>query len=201
VLTLSRQFGKPTLRFFQTTPGGVAALIEAVKVKDIATINALALRDPNLITQQMSNDNAALHEAAKNGDVSVILALSKAFPITFDPNYKCHCHVKRTASHYAAEGAHTDALITLLDKGANPNIMDERGRTVMDIALEKKNEPLALLLMQRGGEANIMKAEARELPLRLGVKNYTDNFLKQLPHNDQGFQTLLSDIKAPEARR
>jgi ankyrin repeat protein len=35
----------------------------------------------------------------------------------------------------------------LLEKGANPNIVDERGRTAMEIASEKGYDDLVMLLL------------------------------------------------------
>ena len=53
-------------------------LIEAVKENDTTAIAVIAKEQPNLIAEQTHNDNTALHEAAKNGDVEMIELLSRS---------------------------------------------------------------------------------------------------------------------------
>lgn len=196
---LVNKIGTTNSRFFSITP--LLALIQAVEKKDIATIHAISKSSPQLIVQQTNNDNTALHEAAKRGDVMMIRLLSQAFSTHFNVNHKCHCRYARTPIHYAVEEGHLDATNALLDLGADPNIVDKLGRTTLDIALEKKNDQLAFAIFQRGGRANKMQEAALVLPLRISANRYTSQILKQIQPDPQGFQKLLCEVKAPEMKR
>ncbi|MBV8801679.1 MAG: ankyrin repeat domain-containing protein [Gammaproteobacteria bacterium] len=113
----------------------VIALIEAVKQKNSDAIDRIARQAPKILKEQTSNDNTALHEAAKAGDVEMIMKLSTAFSKNFNVNHKCHCYKRRTPLAYAVENGHLDAVNTLLTLGADPDITDENGWTALDYAL------------------------------------------------------------------
>jgi len=195
MLQVTRLVQRPSsnVRFFGS--GSLFALIKAVEKGDIATINSISKQSPKSIIEQTNNDNTALHEAAKRGDVAMIKLLSEAFSTHFNVNHKCHCRYARTPIHYAVEYGHINAVNTLLDLGADPDIRDELGRTTLDIALVEKNIPLAFALYERGGKANIMQNAARGLPKQVSEKLYMDNFFKQIQPDDQGFQKLLVEVR------
>ena len=142
----------------------VPALIEAVKAKNLPAIESIARQDRTLIRQQTPDDNTALHEAAKAGDVETLEFLADKFSMDFNEglNERCHCYIRRVAAHYASEGGHQAALEFLINKGADINIQDEQGRTCLDYALEKKNDVLALYIHKKGGKANKQVEQAKQ---------------------------------------
>lgn len=124
-----------------STESGALALIEAVQRNDVARIDRIAQHTPRMIAEQTSNDNTALHEAARIGDVAMIEKLSKAFSKHFNVNHRCHCYKRRTPLAYAVEGGHIDAVNKLLSLGADPNITDENSYTALDSAIAGFKKP------------------------------------------------------------
>lgn len=168
-------------------------LIEAVKENDTTAIAVIAKEQPNLIAEQTHNDNTALHEAAKNGDVEMIELLSKVFSKEFNVNHRCHCYLKRTPLHYAVEGGHMGAVEALLKLGADPNIQNERGETALDNALKKNHIDIATLLAMKGGKANMMKAEAERFAPQLSAHRFAAKFASSKP-TDSDFSEFVTDL-------
>lgn len=133
------------------------ALIEAVQQKDYVNITRIAQQTPQMIIHQTSNDNTALHEAAKRGDVAMIETLAKEFSANFNVNHKCHCYKQRTPLHYAIEGAHIEAVEKLLSLGANPDITDEYGYTSLDYAVKGIKSGLRTKEFEKIGEKLLQK--------------------------------------------
>lgn len=177
-------------------PATVPALIEAVKEKDEATIKALARRDASLIREQTPDDNTALHEAAKAGDVETLKLLAEVFGDDFTKglNQRCHCFIQRVAVHYAVEGGHQDAVEFLVGQGAKLNIQDERGRTSLDYALEAGNCKLALYIHKEGGTANKEKQAALALPKAAALSVFTEKFNAEAEaRKDEAFDAFVTD--------
>lgn len=176
----------------------ITALIEAVQNKNLPAIQHIAKKNPRLIVEQTHNDNTALHEAAKRGDVKMIEALQSEFSANFNVNHKCHCHLQRTPAHYATEGGHKSALSKLISLGADLNITDERGRTCLDYALEAKNDELAIFISEHGGKAKTQQLVAAKLPAKIALFKFTEKMKTEtLPHTAKSeFDSFLNDLNA-----
>lgn len=189
-------FSQPYLRRF-ATESQVTKLIQLVTKESATEIAQMAKQNPSLIVEQTSNDNTALHEAAKRGNVNMIALLSKEFSQDFNVNHQCHCYLRRTPIHYATEGNHGDAVEMLLGMGADPNIQDEKKRTCLDYALEQGNEKLALMLYKHGAKANIETSKAQQLGPRYSAKIFAEKvqatqLLKSKETIEQSFKNFIA---------
>lgn len=180
----------------------IFTLIEAVQNKNLSAIQHIAKQNPRLIVEQTHNDNTALHEAAKRGDVKMIETLQSEFSANFNVNHKCHCHLQRTPAHYATAEGHKDALEKLIHLGADLNITDEKGRTCFDYALEAKNDELAIFISGHGGKAKTQQAAAAKLPAKVALFKFTEKMRTEtLPQTAKSeFESFLNDLNATKNR-
>ena len=84
-------------------------------------------------------ENTALTDAAKRGDTRGVNVLLRDFKA--NPYASCDCPYHKTAFHYAAENGHIDTLRVLLEfigPDGKINILDNRGKTPLDVALNDK---------------------------------------------------------------
>jgi ankyrin repeat protein len=65
-----------------------------------------------------------------------------------------------TALHWAAATGHEEAARTLLDHGADPNVLSGDGRTPLDVADENRASGVGALIEQRGGSRTPARAHA-----------------------------------------
>ncbi len=95
----------------------------------------------------------ALHHAASKNQVKVIEYLvSKGFPIN-QPEHptspsKLRSCKKRTPLHLAAGLGHSEAVATLLNLGADPDVGDAWDRTVYEYAVMSKESPMLRIVEQ-----------------------------------------------------
>jgi hypothetical protein len=93
-----------------------------------------------------AHENTLLAEAAKQGALEVIrFAIDR---LGASPDTSCDCPAHRTPLHYAVEKGHVKAVALLLEKNANPNLINSFGETPLDIT--KGNEEIKTLLIQHG---------------------------------------------------
>lgn len=81
------------------------------------------------------DENTALTDAAKRGDVNGILTL--VLELKANLGVYCGCPDKKTPLHYTAEYGHIAAMRTLLDLGARFDELDAKQRTPLALAKEK----------------------------------------------------------------
>ncbi|MDX1900990.1 MAG: ankyrin repeat domain-containing protein, partial [Gammaproteobacteria bacterium] len=93
-------------------------------------------------------ENTLLAEAAKQGDCHAIrFAIDE---LHASPDTSCDCPAHKTPLHYAVENGHRTAAKLLLEKSANPNLINSYGETPLDIAYQKHDDKTINLLQQWG---------------------------------------------------
>src|SRR5215467_9247740 len=102
----------------------------------------------------------ALLEAAHKGDIASLKS-----NLASDPNLACASNdTGETALHKAAEGGHLEAILALLDAGANPDAVRSDGLRPINCALRHQRQNplqagvLAGALLARGAQYNIYLA-------------------------------------------
>ena len=95
------------------------------------------------VNAQDDDGDAALHGAARNGNVEILgILLDKGA----DPNLKNK--QGGTPLMWAAVFGHEDAARWLIEHGANPSLKDNGGMTARDWAIKNKHENLVALLQR-----------------------------------------------------
>lgn len=106
-------------------------LIESIRASDyenaITLVNKLGVD----VNGHNLDENTALTDAAKRGDVIGIRFLIEN--LSANPHASCDCPYHKTALHYAAERNDKSAVKTLLSLGANPNLKDSRDMKASDL--------------------------------------------------------------------
>lgn len=92
-------------------------------------------------------ENTPLTDAAMRGNQRAVKFLIEEMGA--NPHASCACPHHKTALHYAAECGHDEVVELLLKYGAQPNILDSRNYTALDVAKTKK---IKKLLISRGGQ-------------------------------------------------
>jgi ankyrin repeat protein len=93
------------------------------------------------------SENTALTDAAKRGDTKAVLFLIQK--LGANPHASCDCPYHKTALHYASENNHSDTVKALLQNGAQPNILDSRKYTALDVA---RSDEIRRMLLMHGGK-------------------------------------------------
>lgn len=92
------------------------------------------------------SENTPLTDAALRGDNDGVKFLITEMGANIYAS--CDCPHNKTALHYASEYGHKDTVELLLKLGANPNTVDSRKYTALDIA---KNDEIRNVLIKNGG--------------------------------------------------
>lgn len=90
-------------------------------------------------------ENTPLTDAAKRGDEKGIKFLVEEMGANVHAS--CDCPHHKTALHYAAENGHDKVVEQLLKYGTNPNVLDSRRYTALDVA---KTENIKNILITHG---------------------------------------------------
>ena len=106
-------------------------LIKAIRIKDFEKAKLLVNAGVN-VDGHTSLENTPLTDAAKRGDTKGVEFLLKN--LKANPHASCDCPHHKTALHYAAENGHLDTVNKLLEYGANPNVLDSRRYSAIDLA-------------------------------------------------------------------
>lgn len=99
-------------------------------------------------------ENTPLTDAAARGDTKGVEFLLRN--LKANPHASCDCPHHKTALHYAAENGHHDTVKMLLKYNANPNVLDSRQYTAIDVA---KNQQVKQVLQLEGGAQGRQVAE------------------------------------------
>ncbi|MCJ1405685.1 hypothetical protein MMC11_008914 [Xylographa trunciseda] len=119
------------------SPLAAAAMVDT----DAPAMTEILLAHGAVIEQTL-----ALHTAARTGNlIPITFLLDKGadineIPEVDDRTYSCEDYL-RTPLHYAVDGEHLDAVELLLRRGADPSIVDRKGRTLLQRAQEIKTWP------------------------------------------------------------
>lgn len=106
-------------------------LITAIRNRDYGKAELLVKAGVN-VDGHNKRENTALTDAAKRGDTKGVEFLIKVLKANISAS--CDCPDHKTGLHYAAENGHYETLQMLLQQGANPNVLDSRKRTALDVA-------------------------------------------------------------------
>ena len=93
---------------------------------------------------------ADFFDAAKWGDVKL---MQQYLEQGVDINARDASRMGSTALHYAAGAQKAEAVVFLLDRGADINALDDYGQTPLHGAATLMEPDIALLLMERGADA------------------------------------------------
>ncbi len=90
----------------------------------------------------------------------------------------------------------------LIHLGADLNIIDEKGRTCFDYALEAKNDELAIVISGHGGIAKTQQAEAAKLPAKIALLKFAEKMKTEtLPQKAKSeFESFFNDLNASKNR-
>lgn len=127
-------------------------LIAAIRSEDYAKAELLVKSGVN-VDGHTSGENTPLTDAAARGDSKGTEFLLKN--LKANPSASCHCPHHKTALHYAAENGHLETVLVLLKYGAQPNVLDSRKYTAIDVA---KTAEIKQLLISHGGDVGHMIA-------------------------------------------
>uniref|UniRef100_A0A8C5R3Q2 GA binding protein transcription factor subunit beta 2 n=1 Tax=Leptobrachium leishanense TaxID=445787 RepID=A0A8C5R3Q2_9ANUR len=94
-------------------------------------------------------DRTPLHMAATDGHLHVVELL-----ITNGANINAKDMLEMTALHWATEHSHKDVVELLLKSGADIHALSKFGKTAFDIALDKHN-PELLIMIQEAMQGNV----------------------------------------------
>lgn len=120
------------------------AIIKALQNGEYKVVNELA--KISNINGHDKHENTPLTDAAKRGDNFAINYLVTKLGASL--HMSCDCPHNKTPIHYAAEYGRNESVALLLKLGSNPNILDSRSYTPLDIA---KNNTIKTLLINAGG--------------------------------------------------
>ena len=100
------------------------------------------------LAQPVSNINEELFAASRAGDVARV---TRALEQGADVNAKARYNA--TALTFAADRGHIDVVKLLLDRGADPNLLDTFYQMrAIDLAMMNNHSAVALLLLERGSK-------------------------------------------------
>ncbi|HLP34849.1 MAG TPA: ankyrin repeat domain-containing protein [Amoebophilaceae bacterium] len=116
-----------------------------VDPKDIKTIQLLLDKGFNTHIQD-AKGCTALHYAVIRGIEIVRLLLTYKVPLNAQDQ------VKRTALHYAAYGGDVKIIELLLEKGADPSLLDQEGHAPLWYAQQKQHKEAIALLTEKTQE-------------------------------------------------
>ncbi|MBR5894744.1 MAG: ankyrin repeat domain-containing protein [Akkermansia sp.] len=132
------------------------ALAEAARKKREGSVHMLLLAgaDPNTCGE---DGKPAIELAAMAGSARCLRSLIEA-------GAELHSKNSPTSTLYTATlHGHLECVLLLLDKGLSPNETDERGRSLMQVAIEKNQPKIMMALIQKGAdiEPSLLHAAAQ----------------------------------------
>jgi len=128
---------------YSSYDSNAGAIIKAVRVHDFNKVRELT--KTSNINGHDWKENTPLTDAASRGDNDAIKFLITEMKANIHAS--CDCPHNKTALHYAAENGHHETVRLLLRLGANPNILDSRKYTALDVA---KTEEVKQILISSG---------------------------------------------------
>lgn len=109
-----------------------------------------------------ANDQMNLFWAAETGNTEEIKSLLEK---GYDINFRCkESYPEWTPLMIAAANNHYDAVKLLLEKGANPNLQNQFGRTALQFAVRYKFFPIIEILLDNNADPFIISYENNKAP-------------------------------------
>lgn len=119
---------------------------------------------------------AAVIEASKRGFTDIVRLLRRQGADLSKPEQDKQ---GMTALHYAAYGSHLETVRYLLLEGADPNYLDELGKSPLFCASESGNKGIVSLLIEKGASPNAVNSEGFS-SLQLAARNGNLDVVKKL---------------------
>ena len=140
--------GSNTKRILRTSTNNskISKVIKLIKNNKYDEVKQLIIKENIDINSHDNGENTPLTDAAYRGDIDAIKFLFSIKNI--NPHASCDCPFHKTALHYATERGHYVIVQLLLEKGADPNVLDSRKYSALDLA---KNDGIKKLLISHGG--------------------------------------------------
>jgi len=157
--------GSPSKVGFVMVPDDASicsGLHRAAGKEHVGVVRAILKYRPGLINMPFQ-DKSPIMTAAHEGHFSLVDLLMTCGG---DPCIADVCGDQ--AIHYAAIGRKTDALLTLVNKGADVNAVNNNKRTALHIAVLNRDEPTATTLLKVGADVNIQDVNG-DTPLHVAI--------------------------------
>lgn len=150
-------------------------------------------------TQKRTKKNStALHYAVTNWHAGVLDRLLD------DPVQRTLINKKdlqcKTALIRAVENEDGEAVMALLNSGADPKIADRSGRTVLHIAVEKENLNIIEILLAHDNELIKLKDKKQTLPLHLAAAGGDNLIVERLLRGSYGVNVADGNKVTPLMR-
>ncbi|KAI2621638.1 hypothetical protein GGR54DRAFT_73026 [Hypoxylon sp. NC1633] len=126
--------------------------------------------------------NAAVIEASRRGFTDIVRMLRQQGADLSKPEKGKQ---GMTALHYAAYGSHLETVRYLLLEGADPNHLDELGKSPLFCASESGNKGIVSLLIEKGANPNAVNSEGFS-SLQLAARNGILELVKMLLRFSEG---------------
>lgn len=159
----------------------VTALILAVCNKNTAIALKLIQAGAALDLQDVYGNTALIH-AARNGDAEIVKALVEAHA-----NLDCQNNIGQTALNVAS--AHPSTAYDLIAAGANLNLRDGRGNTILILAASYGNLELVQTLVKAGADLHIQNKDGKTA-LDVAIRNENTSVVNYLLAN----QARVNDV-------
>ncbi|KAF0690547.1 Aste57867_18063 [Aphanomyces stellatus] len=135
---------------------GATALHMAANIGNDELVTALVKHGANP-NHLLKNGNTALHVACKQGDVKCVQAILDSTMSKLDAVNK----EGNTALLVAIKEGHNAIAFTLVNQGADPNVVDEDGATALHAAALKGNSDLVAALLKQGVKEDLAMKDGR----------------------------------------
>jgi len=141
--------------------GQQASLHDAARAGDLAAVQALVEKNPELAAAKDATGRTALHAAGAGGHVGVV-----AYLLSRTGEVDAADNTGATALHLAAANGHDDVARLLIEKKANVNAQDAGGETPLATACARGRVPVATRLLAAGSSVDTANSYGRT-PLSL----------------------------------
>ncbi|KAK3927780.1 Ankyrin repeat domain-containing protein 16 [Frankliniella fusca] len=125
---------------------GCTPLHDAVRSGSLETLKALCLSGADL-TAYNNEGYGVLHMAAQTGQIDMLRYLLAEV----SPDMQIQLNSKSTPLHCAVRAGQCEAVVELLNKGADPQYLDFWGRSCYDIVPEKHASDIKCILNKAAG--------------------------------------------------
>jgi ankyrin repeat protein len=184
-LTVATYYGQANIVDLLLARGAKDDLFAATARGDRAAVEQLLAADPNLINEYSSDGWSAIALAAHFGrlEIAQILLDRGADPNSVSRNLNAN-----TPLHAAVVGNQREAVVLLVQHGANVNATDSGGWTPLGLAAHNGRGPIIEILLNSGADPNIRNNQG-DTPLKVA---------REQDHQD-AVALLLSAGAAPQA--